>query len=162
MRRIILYVIIVSLFASCSNEGPKEVKVGKGEKVVTAFANGSPQVVRELQEVDGKVVAVYEKEYYEDGNLLKEGAIADNQRHGLWKAYYRSGKIWNIGHYDHGVRTDSIKGYYTNGNLKYKGFYKDGNKSGTWMFYDENGDFVENKVYMMPGEKREEPLTIPN
>ncbi len=161
MKKIIIMVIIATVFASCSSEGPKEVKVGKSEKVVASFANGTPQIVRELKEVDGKLEAIYEKEYYDDGNLLKEGKISENQRHGEWKAYYRNGNLWNIGGFDHGVRADSISGYYPNGNIKYKGFYKEGQKSGTWEFFDENGKFTEKKIYMQPDEKREEQLTLP-
>jgi antitoxin component YwqK of YwqJK toxin-antitoxin module len=161
MKNIALMIIIFVVAVSCSNDGPKEVKLEEGEKVVTSFANGTPQLVREMKEKDGKLEAVYEKEYYEDGNLLKEGAILENQRHGTWKAYYRSGKLWNVGSYDRGVRSDSIVGYYPNGNVKYRGLYTDGQKSGSWMYYDESGELAERKVFMQPGEQREEPLVVP-
>jgi antitoxin component YwqK of YwqJK toxin-antitoxin module len=161
MRNILLMMIIAAMLVSCSSDGPKKVKLERGEKVVASFANGNPQVVRELKEIDGKMEAVYEKEYYDDGNLLKEGAIMNNKRHGEWKSFYRKGNLWSVGNFDNGVRTDSIVGYYPNGALKYRGFYKDGQKSGTWELFDENGNYTEKKVYMQPGEVREEQLTIP-
>lgn len=160
MKKIALIIIIAAVIASCSNDGPKEVKIGKNEKQVTSFANGTPQIVREMEEVDGKLEATYEKEYYDDGNLLKEGQIQGNQKHGEWKAYYRSGQLWNIGSYDRGVRIDTIKGYYTNGNLKYVGFYKEGQKSGSWEYFDEDGKFTEEKIFMQPGEVREEQIKV--
>jgi antitoxin component YwqK of YwqJK toxin-antitoxin module len=153
--------VIAAILVSCGSDEPKKVKLESGEKVVASFANGNPQVVRELREIDGKMEAVYEKEYYDDGNLLKEGNIANNKRHGEWKSYYRNGKLWNIGKFENGVRSDSIIGYYPNGVLKYRGIYKDGQKSGTWELFDEDGNFTEKKVYMQPGEIREEQLTIP-
>lgn len=155
MKKLIAILILAAFMASCGNDGPKEVKLDDGEKVVSSFANGTPQIVREVKIVDDKTIGVYEKEYYEDGNLLKEGPIENNQRNGLWKAYYRNGNIWSEGYYLGGVRNDSIKGYYTDGTLKYVGLFEKGQKTGTWLFYDESGKLTENKVYMKPGEIRE-------
>lgn len=158
MKKLIAFILIGFVIASCGSDGPKEVKIGKGEKVVTSFADGAPQIVRTLEEKNGKLVGIYEKEYYDDGNLLKEGSIVNNKRHGYWKAYYRSGNIWNEGMFYEGMRDDTIKGYYTNGNLKYKGLYFNGQKTGVWLIWDEDGTLIENTVYMQPGEKREEVL----
>lgn len=160
MKKIVVLMLMVAVVVSCSNDGPKNVKLTKGEKVVTSFANGTPQIVRDIKDVNGLPVPVYEKEYYEDGNLLKEGPIEKNNRHGFWKAYYRNGKIWNEGVYDHGVRDDSITGYYTNGNVKYKGVFDKGLKTGTWMYFDEDGELIENKIFMKPGEVREETISL--
>jgi antitoxin component YwqK of YwqJK toxin-antitoxin module len=161
MKKIIIAILSVTFLISCENEGPKDVKLDDNEKVVTSFANGAPQIVRELKKSDTGVESVYEKEYYEDGNILKEGPIDNNQRHGYWKTYYRNGNLWNEGYYDHGVRQDSITGYYPDGELKYIGVFDKGQKTGTWLFYDEQGKLKENKVYMKPGEKRETDIYIP-
>lgn len=158
MKKLILLLVVGFLIASCGNDGPKKVKISKKEKVVSSFTNETPQIVREFDEVDGKPVAVYEKEYYEDGNLLKEGPIVANKRHGDWKTYYRSGKIWSELTYYEGMPDDTITSYYTNGNLKYQGIYSNGQKTGVWLFFDEEGNLKENKVYMQPGEIREDSL----
>lgn len=158
MKKIVLLILVGFVMASCNNDGNKKVRVDDKEKVVSTFANGSPQIVREFEEKDGKPVAVYEKEYYDDGNLLKEGPIIKNKRHGNWKTYYRSGKLWNEGKYYEGMRDDTIKGYYPDGKLQYKGLYNNGDKTGVWLFFDENGKLKENKVYMKPGEKRQDSL----
>lgn len=160
IKKLILFLVIGLVIASCSNDGPKEVKIGKKEKIVSAFANETPQIVREFEDKDGAPIAVYEKEYYEDGNLLKEGPIDNNKRHGNWKTYYRSGKTWNELTYYEGTLDDTIKGYYTNGTMKYQGIYNKGQKTGVWLFFDEEGNLKENKVYMQPGEKREDTLRL--
>ena len=162
MNKIVIVVLGMLFLASCSSDGPKKVKVGSNEEVVSSFAGGSPQIVRVLEEVDGVKIPVYEKEYYEDGNILKEGPVSEYKRNGVWKAYYRNGNLWNEGTYVLGVRNDSIKGYFTDGTLKYQGVFDMGQKTGTWLEYNEQGELIDNKVYMKPGEKREQTLTIPN
>ena len=161
MKKAILLLMIVGLMASCGNDGPKKVKLDAGEKVTTSYANGTPQVVRTFEDEDGKLVAVYEKEYYEDGNLLKEGAVAENNRHGQWKTYYRNGNVKSDGSYVYGVSNDSIKGYYPDGTLKFTGVFENGQKTATWLYYDEKGNLVENKVFMQPGEQREGTIVLP-
>lgn len=161
MRKTVLFVLGLALMVSCSNDGPKKVKVRSNEDVVVPFASGSPQIVRTVEVVDEQRVPIYEKEYYEDGNLLKEGAIKENKRDGEWKTYYRNGGVWNKGSYVLGVRNDSIIGYYSDGTLKFKGFFDMGQKTGTWLEFDEKGELTGNKVYMQPGEKKEHSITLP-
>lgn len=160
MKKLVLFLMAGLIIASCSNDGPKKVQLGNKEKVISAFANGEPQIVREFEVVDGTPVASYEKEYYDDGNLLKEGPIVSNKRHGYWKTYYRSGKLWNESTFYEGVLNDTIKGYYTDGQVKYQGIYKNGQKTGVWLFFDEKGKLTDNKVYMQPGEIREDTLIM--
>ena len=161
MNKIAGFILLVAIIASCSNDGPKDVKLTDREKVVSTFENGTPQIVREVKKESNNNESVYEKEYYEDGHLLKEGPIDNNQRHGYWKTYYRNGKIWSEGYYDHGQRDDTAKSYYPDGTLKYVGVFDKGQKTGTWLFYDEDGKLKENKVYMKPGEIRETDIYMP-
>lgn len=161
MKKTAVLILVAFMIASCSNDGKSKVKLDDSEKVVTTFANGDPQIVREFEEKGDTLIPVYEKEYYDDGNLLKEGPIFNNKRHGYWKTYYRNGNIWSEGKYYEGLRDDTIKGYYLNGNLKYKGVYNNGTKTGVWLSFEENGKLKENQVYMKPGEKREDTLYMP-
>lgn len=160
----IIFVLLVAVFVySCdSDETVKGVKLGKGEMVVDTFTNGSPQLIRLFEVVDGQRIPVYEKEFYEDGKILKEGPMKDNRRNGKWKAYYRDGQLWNSGSYDMGVRNDTIMGYYENGNLKYQGIFQKGVKHGVWSFYEEDGTFKESKVYLLPGEKMQDSIRVVN
>lgn len=161
MRNILFVFVIAALVYACGSDGePKKVKVSSDEIVVDTFTNGSPQIVRQFKMVDGAQVVFYEKEFYEDGKLLKEGPILMNSRDGKWKAYYRNGELWSEGYYSKGVRNDTIIGYYENGKMRYKGLFKNGVKHGVWMFYDENGAFKENKVYLLPGEKMVDSIRL--
>ncbi len=36
-----------------------------------------------------------------------------------------------------------------------------GQKTGTWLEYNEKAELVKNQVYMKPGEKREQTITLP-
>jgi len=158
MKKLIIFLMAGIIVASCSNDGPKKVQLSDKEKVITSFANGEPQIVRQFEDVEGTPEATYQKEYYDDGNLLKEGPILNNKRHGYWKTYYRNGKLWNESTFSDGMLIDTIKGYYTDGQLKYQGIYKNGQKTGVWLFFDEEGKLTDNKVYMQPGEIREDTL----
>ena len=164
---LVLLILPAVILSACNNSNengqkkPKEVKLKRNEAVVNSYVNGTPQVVRKMEEIDGQKVAVYEKEYYEDGNILKEGPLTNNQRSGEWKIYYRNGQIRNLVNYDNGVLNDTIIGYNENGTLKFKGIFKDGQKTGTWLIFDDNGKFLENRVYMKPGEKRMDTLYMP-
>jgi len=164
MKKIFILLMLPVFIFSCNSsgkKGPKKVKIRSNEEVVNSYVNGTPQVVRQFEVKDGKRFPVYEKEYYEDGNILKEGPLLNSQRNGHWKIYYRDGKIRNSITYKQGVLNDTIIGYNENGKIKFKGLFKDGQKTGTWLIFDENGKFKENRVYMQPGEKREDTLYMP-
>ncbi len=168
MRKVLVLLILPAvIFTACNSNNdngqkkPKKVKLKSNEMVINSYVNGTPHVVRKMEEKDGQKVPVYEKEYYEDGNILKEGPLTNNQRSGKWKIYYRSGQIRNLVNYDNGVLNDTIIGYNENGTLKFRGIFKSGEKTGTWLIYDDNGKFLENRVYMKPGEKRMDTLYMP-
>ena len=97
------------------------------------------------------------KEYYDSGELKKEGQYKNKKRVGEWKRYYKSGQVSKIYSYDNGnynkeeisyyesgivsnktEMEDGILvhfGYYENGNLK----YKRQDKSGYFKSYYESG-----------------------
>ena len=167
IKKIFMLLILPAIILSACNGGEngqkklKKVRLKSNEVVVNSYVNGTPQVVRKMEDKDGQKVAVFEKEYYDDGNILKEGPLTDNKRNGKWKIYYRDGQIRNIVNYKNGVLNDTIIGYNENGTLKFRGIFKDGLKSGTWLIYDDNGKFLKNQVYMKPGEKRMDTLYMP-
>lgn len=151
---------MLAIFAACNSGDGKKVKVKSSEEVVESFANGTPRLVREIEEMDGKQFHVYEKEYYEDGNLAKEGPVKDGQKDGEWKTYYRSGKIWNEGFYRDGKRSDTTIAYYENGNVRYVGVFTNGIKTGTWKLFKEDGELDKTQIYMNPDEVRTDSISI--
>ncbi len=139
MKNFVLLVATVIVLASC---GGNINSIKEGKEVIARYTNGGTQIEREYKAIEGKRVAVYEWEYYEDGNVLKEGALGENEkRHGLWKAYFRNGNVWSEGGYENGIRQGITKAYHDNGNLYYEGKFNKAQKTGTWKFYDKNGEF---------------------
>jgi antitoxin component YwqK of YwqJK toxin-antitoxin module len=164
MKKIFMFLMVLFVISACdSGDGKiKKVKVQSDEMVIESFANGSPRIVRVFKEKDGKSDFEYEKEYYEDGNLLKEGAIVNSAKNGIWKSYYRDGTLWSEGSFVKGKREGVTKSYYPNGNLKYEGAFKMGEKAGKWNFYKEDGSLDKMANYMVSGSKDTVTFELPS
>ena len=164
MKKIIMFLMVVLVVSSCSSGGGKsgKVKIESNETILESFANGTPRIVRVIKETDGKQDFEYEKEYYDDGNLLKEGPIVGNSKDGLWKTYYRDGVLWSEGYYVKGKREGATKSYYPNGKLKFEGAFTNGEKSGQWSFYKEDGSFHKMATFLAPGTKDTVTLELPS
>jgi len=146
MNRIILILMIAVFFTACGSDDSS--KNPERTDIIASYANGKPQIERDFIMTDGKRVAVYEREYYEDGSLLKEGKLSKNEkRDGLWKSYYRDGIVWSEGEYKNGIREGKTVTYFPNGKKYYEGQFVKAQKSGLWKFYDEEGKFVKETVY---------------
>ncbi len=145
--------MIAVLFAACGNSNSG--KNLEGKEVIASYANGFPHLERDFKMVDGKRLAVYEREFYEDGNLLKEGPLSsEEQRDGNWKSYYRDGVLWSEGDFNNGVREGKTITYFANGNKYYEGQFLNGTKSGAWKFWNEKGEFV-NEIHFDKGKRAE-------
>jgi len=147
MNRIILILVIAVLATACGNSSSGNKPI-EGTETISSYANGTPQIERDFELVDGKRLAVYEREYYEDGNLLKDGPLSIHEkRDGLWKSYYRDGVVWSEGEYADGIREGKTVTYFANGNKYYEGQFVKAQKSGVWKFYNEQGEFVNETTY---------------
>lgn len=162
MKNIFILVISLFILASCGNENSdsntdnstkqetkttQETVAPDGEHIVSTYTNGNPKITRTYK-VDGeKRTAVYEKENYEDGNLLKEGGLKNGKRDGEWKSFRRDGILWSEGFYVDGVRNGTTITYHPNGKKYYEGHYTNGSKSGNWKFYDRDGNMVKEESY---------------
>lgn len=140
MNKVVLISIVAIFFAagnSCNSGNSLE-----GTEVLSSYANGTPQMERDYKMIDGKRLAVYEREYYEDGNLLKEGRLSSaEKRDGYWKSYYRDGVLWSEGNYIVGIREGKTITYFANGNKYYEGQFAKAKKVGVWKFWTEDGKF---------------------
>lgn len=147
MNKVFFILMIAALATACgnSNSGNKSLE---GTEIISSYANGFTQIERDYKLVDGKRLAVYEREYYEDGNMLKEGPLSIREkRDGLWKSYYRDGVVWSEGEYVDGIREGKTVTYFANGNKYYEGQFVRAQKSGLWKFYNEQGEFVNETIY---------------
>ena len=160
MKNILILVISLFVLASCGSDNSKDtgdnsVKQTKtqkiaapdGEHVISTYTNEKPKIVRTYEVEGEKRTAVYEKEYYEDGNLLKEGGLKNGKRNGEWKSYRRDGILWSNGNYIEGIRDGITITYHPNGKIYYEGHYSKGSKSGVWKFYDRDGKMVKEENF---------------
>lgn len=158
MKKLLMIFLILFLMASCdfyktedatSNFELKEEQnqVSNGDHVITSFANGNPKVVKTFEVKGNKLIAVYEKEYYEDGTLFKEGKLKNEKREGFWKSYRPNGILWSEGNFKNGHRNGVTTTYHPNGNIYYLGEYTNGSKSGNWKFYNNEGKLVKEENF---------------
>jgi len=131
----------------------------KGKLInATLYIDGVPQsFIEELANLDIR------KEYYDNGNIKKEG-IYDiiGKENGLFKYYNKKGKIEKTEIYKHGVliarglideegrKQDYWEEYYLEpeGQLKSKGKYKDGKKIEDWEYYFANKQLQQKGKYL--------------
>lgn len=157
MKTFIALLLSLTVLISCGHENPnnktsnnntsQNTSKSDGEEVISTFPNGFPKLVQSYVITDGKRVAIYEKENFENGNISKEGGIKNNKRHGLWKSFRPDGLLWSEGNFVDGQRDGIAKTYHPNGKKYYDGFYTKGIKSGLWKFYDEKGLIVKEVDY---------------
>ncbi len=173
MKKFLMVFALISILSACnSNQQSDKKKIGykkpvkqeqiiikEGDVTMEKYANGQARTVRTFKKVDGKLQAVYEKIYYKDGNLIKEGAIQNGKRDGHWKSYYRNGILWSEGDFEKGVRQGITITYHPNGKKYYKGDFTDGIKSGIWKFWDENGKFIKDVTYVSKPESNKPKKT---
>lgn len=83
------------------------------------------------------------KEYSKNGVLLIEGQH-DNYgfKTGLWKEYYKNGKIAAIELYQDGKLHGYYISYHENGNIWAIGNYNQGSKEGKFEIYDQQGELI--------------------
>lgn len=142
MNKIILILVIAIFAVSCADNNTIETEILK------SYDDGAVHVERDYKTVDDKKLYTYEREYYKDGKLLKEGFLNDKgRRNGVWKSYYRDGVLWSEGNFANGRREGKTMTFFTNGNKYYEGVYANAKKSGIWKFWNEQGEFVKEVDY---------------
>jgi len=149
MNKVIFIFISITIgiyFTACDNNSI--IKSAVVKEVVGNYPDGSSQIERDFKVVDEKKIVVYEREYYKDGKVLKEGPLnSDVKRNGLWKSYYRDGILWSEGDFVNGIREGKTATYFANGQKYYEGQYSKAKKSGIWKFWNEQGDLVNEIDY---------------
>ncbi len=167
MKRILIIAGLALFMVSCGNQPEKKstnkavnntaatakkIKADNlkpGEKYVESYANGQPRIIKKMERSGNKLVPVYQTEYFENGQISKEGPYKNGKRNGLWKTYYKTGELWSKIYFKNGLSDSVTTAYYTNGKIRYQGFYTKGQKSGTWKIFKEDGTIKELKHYVL-------------
>ncbi len=165
MKRILVIVGLAALMSACGNQMDKKSADKKsdsttsvekikadplkpGEKYIESYANGQPRIVKKMKKSGNKLVPAYLTEYFENGQISKEGPYKNGKRDGLWKTYYKTGELWSEIYFNNGQPDSNTTAYYPNGKIRYQGFYTKGQKSGTWKIFKEDGSIKELKHYV--------------
>ena len=107
-----------------------------------SFPDGKPKL-EQFFSTDGKETLIKEIEYHPNHKKKMEGRFNNQQRDGLWTAWYEDGKKWSEGYFKIGL-SDSIRTvWHPNGKKYYQGYYKEEKKVGVWKFWDENEKLVK-------------------
>jgi len=168
MKKFLLMLTIAAFMASCGNNAgntgakkQEEKAVVKSntsksdgnkvseEKVVESYANGKARMVLTVEKKGDKEVTVYQKDYFENGQISNEGPILNDKRTGEWKNYYKTGELWNIVFFKDDLADSTTVAYYQNGKIRYQGQYVKGQKSGTWKLFTDKGEIKEIKNYVL-------------
>ena len=143
MKKLLIFVSIALIFASCQDKAPKQV-----QKVIHCYAETDVPYVTYIYEVVGTdSIWIAEKWYHENGELMLEGTVVDNQREGEYRGYYPTGELMSVGTFVKGKRQGKGKIYYENGQVNVINEYCDGKPCGIWEYFDEDGNFAGVKEY---------------
>ncbi len=113
-------------------------------RIEESFKNGNPKFEVGYSE---KGEINYNRFYYPNGTVQKEGPIKNGKRTGEWKAYYKNGALWSVGTFENDKRVGSSKTFYPNTQLQSKGEYKDGKQFGKWIHYDTTGTVINTQEF---------------
>jgi len=131
-----IFISILSLFVSCSNED-KALETEKREPT-----NVTKETLTEVK--DG----VY-TEYYPGKKEVKIRGYknAQDKREGKWVYYSKKGEELSITYFKNGLREGHTIVKRPNGSLNFVGEYREDKMIGIWKFYDEKGNVKREKDY---------------
>jgi hypothetical protein len=143
MKKLLIFVSIALVFAACQDKNPKRV-----QKVIHCYAETDIPYVTYIYEVVGTDSTwIAEKWYHENGNVMLEGKVVDNQREGEYLGYYPTGELMSVGNFVHGKREGKGKIYFESGKVSTNNEYCDGKPCGVWEFFDEDGNLIGIREY---------------
>ena len=135
--------MLALVFVACQDNQVRHV-----QKVAYYYAETDlPWVIYYYDVVDADSTWVEERWFHENGVLMLEGQIVDNQREGEFRGYFPSGELMSVGSYVNGKREGRGKIYYDNGQVHVENEYHDDKPVGMWRIYDEYGNLIKEGDY---------------
>ncbi len=96
-------------------------------------------------DVDGKKQGVWKK-MFPNGTMRYEGEFKDDEAIGLFKYYYKNGKLRATNnHIGNGAVANHV--YHPNGKIKAKGMYLNTKKDSLWQYFNETELLILEEVY---------------
>ena len=84
----------------------------------------------------------YQKSYYKNGVLKKEGWLENNVKENYWFFYYPNGKVKEQGHFKNGLKEQYWLFFYDNGKAKKEGHYLSGKQNKWWVYHNKKGEVI--------------------
>ena len=95
--------------------------------------------------------------YDKDGKtILEDGNYVENQKDGIWKAYFSDGKTKHEITYLKGVAKGYAKMYYSDGNIREEGTWNETCWTGDYRYYYPNGQMAYEWHYNQQGKREGE------
>lgn len=90
----------------------------------------------------------------EDGKtIIEEGYYTNDQKNGLWKAYYPDGKLKHQIHFDNGIAKGKATFYYADGTIWEEGIWNEYCWIGDYRLYYPNGQMAYEWTYNNQGRR---------
>ncbi|REJ67755.1 MAG: toxin-antitoxin system YwqK family antitoxin [Planctomycetota bacterium] len=74
-----------------------------------------------------------------NARLASFKTVGKDERHGIYKEWYRNGQLRGEGVYEHGEPNGHFTWWYENGQRSVEGHFEDGSKLGRWTWWHANG-----------------------
>lgn len=81
--------------------------------------------------------------FYHVGDFKEVGSYSMGLEDGVWKHYYKNGKLAFMGEYSDGEPKGKHVYYHLNGLIKEEGKYLGGEKHGNWHEYNDRGELIQ-------------------
>ncbi len=85
--------------------------------------------------------------YYKSGELLESSWWKDDQREGLYRAFYTTGIPYLECHYVNGTRNGKCISYYPSGKTEVESLYVNDLPEGPWKYFSEEGQLLYTLYY---------------
>lgn len=134
MKKILLSIVLLSLFLARANAGVKYSAM-----IIDSITGIKNLFVEfETSDTDSTLLEGTCKIYRND-ILWIEGSYQANQKFGQWIKYYSDGKICSYTNYAFGEKNGKYLKYGYNSKIFINGSYKNDKKSGKWTYYTPEG-----------------------
>lgn len=128
------------------------------EDGISVEYNDTGAVVSKGQYIDGERDGQW---IIDIGEHREEGEYRVGQRYGVWKYYFRNGKLKFEGKFMDGREEAEHISYYDNGNIRDRGRYKFGEREGDWTYFTVEGDIITVVNYERGEVARVDGIRIP-
>ncbi len=164
MQKYILFtpLFLLILFFSCA-QGEKRIVTERytdGKERIVLVCKGdtshmikylevhpSGKTAREILYEEDGILKKSEVHLYENGDIKQEGAYKKGHRVGIWRAFFKAGKLQSLRNYNEDGKEEGLyQVYKQEGSYYYlfiSGFFNNGEKRGTWKFFNRDGDVIQ-------------------